>query len=72
MKTHALIRDSAKTSRDPIDGQGMKTAPTNPITERSVKVKPSLISPREIKAAPKTRIENPERMKNSRETNRCG
>ena len=65
-----LIRDSAKTSRDPIDGQGMKAAPTNPIIERSVKVRPNLISPREIKAAPKARIENPARMKNSRETNR--
>jgi len=70
MRTHTLIRVIAKTSRNPIDGQGMKAAPMNPIVERDVKARPSLISPREIKAAPKARIENPMRMKNSKETSR--
>ena len=65
-----LMRDSAKTSNEPVDGQGMKAAPMNPIAEREVKIAPSLIFLWEINAMPKAKIEKPARIKNSRETNR--
>lgn len=63
----------AKTSRAPIEGQGTRSAAKNPKIDMVVKAIPrARFSDLARKAIPRIRMETPIKIKNSKETNRCG